>query len=314
MKYLQNRIAESRQTLSAVMVYSAAVWLLAGLIQEGWWIQFVLFVASVFMMMTLSNTNLLIRIYSRLVSVSFAVLSCAASFLFPSVAGAFVQLCVILSIFSLFNAYQEQPVVGWIYYAFLFLSLASLAEARMLWFLPLLWFLMLVPVHARGGRALTASVLGILTPYWAALSWLLFSQGASLDISLAGAHFGKLADSVMYGFDTLGLQRLLVLLLAVALGALGGVHFILKHFEDRYRVRQLYYSFIYIAIYSCVMMIAFPSQFDLLLRVLIIAVSPLAGHFFALTKTKASNICFLVTAGIIFILTVFNLWTSSSVF
>jgi len=118
----------------------------------------------------------------------------------------------------------------------------------------------------------------------------------------------------MYGFDTLGLQQLLVLPLAVALGALGGIHFILKHFEDRYRVRQLYYSFIYIAIYSCVMMIAFPSQFDLLLRVLIIAVSPLAGHFFALTKTKASNICFLVTAGIIFILTVFNLWTSSSVF
>ena len=61
-------------------------------------------------------------------------------------------------------------------------------------------------------------------------------------------------------------------------------------------------------------MFVIPSQFDILLRILIIAVSPLIGHFFALTKTKVSNIFFLVTAGVILILTLFNLWSSSSIF
>ena len=112
MKYIQNQIAESRQTLPATMVYSAVVWLLAGMIQEGWWmIQFPLFLISAFLMMQLNNVNLLIRIYSRMISVSFVMLSCAAAFLFPSVTGGFVQFCFIVSILSLFNTYQELPVV-----------------------------------------------------------------------------------------------------------------------------------------------------------------------------------------------------------
>jgi hypothetical protein len=61
-------------------------------------------------------------------------------------------------------------------------------------------------------------------------------------------------------------------------------------------------------------MFVIPSQFYMLLRILIIAASPLIGHFFALTKTKVSNIFFLVTARIILILTIFNLWSSSSIF
>ena len=91
MKRIQNKIAESRQTLPTALGYSAVVWLLAGMIQEGWWIQFPLFLLCAFLMMQLSNINLLIRIYSRMISVSFVVLSCAAAFLFPSIPGGFVQ-------------------------------------------------------------------------------------------------------------------------------------------------------------------------------------------------------------------------------
>ena len=106
MKYIQNQIAVSRQTLPTTMVYSAVVWLLAGVIQEGWWmIQFPLFLISAFLMMQLNNVNMLIRIYSRMISVSFVILSCAAAFLFPSATGGFVQFCFIVSILSLFNTY-----------------------------------------------------------------------------------------------------------------------------------------------------------------------------------------------------------------
>ena len=314
MKYIQNQIAESRQTLPTTMVYSAVVWLLAGMIQEGWWIQFPLFLLSAFLMMQLSNINLLIRIYSRMISVSFVMLSCAAAFLFPSVTGGFVQFCFIVSILSLFNTYQELPVIGWLYYAFLFLSLASLVEVWMLLYLPLFWFLMLVTIHARGWRAFMASVLGLLTPYWFMLAYQLFRQGSQFDVNQLVAQLGELPSFSLSDFAVDDLQRLMMLAVVIILGIVGGIHFIMKHYEDKFRVRQLYYSFIYLALYTLALMFVIPSQFDILLRILIIAVSPLIGHFFALTKTKASNNFFLAVAGVILILTIFNLWSSSSVF
>jgi hypothetical protein len=228
--------------------------------------------------------------------------------------GGFVQFCFIVSILSLFNTYQGLPVIGWLYYAFLFLSLASLVEVRILLYLPLFWLLMLVTIHARGWRAIMASVLGILTPYWFMLAWLLYSQRQEFDYNQLISHFGELSAVTLSDFAIDDLQRLLTLTVVIIPGIVGGIHFIMKHYEDKFRVRQLYYSFIYLALYTFALMFVIPSQFDMLLRILIIAASPLIGHFFALTKTKVSNIFFLVTAGIILILTIFNLWSSSSIF
>ena len=212
------------------------------------------------------------------------------------------------------NPHSSLPAIGWLYYAFLFLSLASLVEVRILLYLPLFWLLMLVTIHARGWRAITASVLGILTPYWFMLAWLLYSQRQEFDYNQLISHFGELSAVTLSDFAIDDLQRLLTLVVVIIPGIVGGIHFIMKHYEDKFRVRQLYYSFIYLALYTFALMFVIPSQFDMLLRILIIAASPLIGHFFALTKTKVSNIFFLVTAGVILILTIFNLWSSSSIF
>ena len=83
MKRLQNQIAGSRYTLPVTMIYGALVWLLAGLIQHQWWLQFALFNVAALLMLEFTNINVLIRIYSRSVSSAFVMLSCAAVFLFP---------------------------------------------------------------------------------------------------------------------------------------------------------------------------------------------------------------------------------------
>ena len=83
-KRVQNIIAESRYTLPIAAFYSICIWLIAGLVSQMWWIQFGCFVVSAVMMMLLNKENMLIRIYSRLVSSTYLVLSCAAVFLFAS--------------------------------------------------------------------------------------------------------------------------------------------------------------------------------------------------------------------------------------
>ena len=49
----------------------------------------------------------------------------------------------------------------------------------------------------------------------------------------------------------------------------------------------------------------------MLIRIMTVAVSPLIGHFLALTKTKITNIAFIVITVAILALTTFNLWISS---
>ena len=98
-KRFQNRIAESRHTLPITAFYSICIWLLAGLVSQQWWIQFGCFVVSAWMMMMLNKENMLIRIYSRLVSSAYLVLTCAAVFLFASRSSAIMQMGAVISLF-----------------------------------------------------------------------------------------------------------------------------------------------------------------------------------------------------------------------
>ena len=81
LKRTQNKVAESRFTLSVVVAYAIAIWLVSGMlipqlplttegIRQGAWIPFVCFMVSAYLMVELNNSNALIRIYSRTVSCS----------------------------------------------------------------------------------------------------------------------------------------------------------------------------------------------------------------------------------------------------
>ena len=64
-KRLQNRVAESRFAFPVAVVYAAVVWMMAGLVGSSLYLQLGVFAVSTLMMVTLNNTNALIRIYSR---------------------------------------------------------------------------------------------------------------------------------------------------------------------------------------------------------------------------------------------------------
>ena len=313
-KYLQNKIAGSRITLPVACLYSFVVWLASGVIQEKWWLQLSCFAFTTYLMAILNSKNSLIRVYSSLISVFFMVFTCCNCLLFPSIREAVSILFLVLCYFILFSSYQDKTATGLTLYGFAALGAATMSNVHLLYYVPLFWLFMRYNLLSLSWRTWMASLLGLLTPYWFMLAWLFYTHRHEFDFSLLISHFGDLSAVTLSDFAIDDLQRLLTLVVVIILGIVGGIHFIMKHYEDKFRVRQLYYSFIYLALYTLALMFVIPSQFDILLRILIIAVSPLIGHFFALTKTKVSNIFFLVTAGVILILTLFNLWSSSSIF
>lgn len=309
MKRLQNKIAESRRTLPFAMLYSTAIWLLAGLIKEQWWLQFACFVLSVLLVMRINSKNLLIRIYSRSVSVAFIFLSCAAVLLFPSWTGGIVQICFIATLMILYDSYQDNTAVDKAYYAFLLLGVASMLDAHVFFYLPLVWFVMIVIVYALSWRTFLASLLGLATPYWFMIGWLMWQKEENFQ-TLFSLFARQDILQFPFNFETIPIPSQLIIIFTAVMMVIGSVHFIHSSFRDKIRVRQIYYSFIIIGFYSLVLLVLQP-QSELAIRMLIIATSPLIGHYWALTNSRISNILVCALTIVLILLTAFNLWISS---
>ena len=293
------------------MLYCTAIWVLAGLFEAQWWVQFASFLLSVLLVMRINSKNLLIRIYSRSVSVAFIFLSCAAVFLFPSWTGGIVQLCCIAALMLLFDSYQDQAAVWNVYYAFLFLGISSMFDATIVFYLPLLWIMMKIIVYSLSWRTFFASLLGLATPYWFMTGWLIWQKNGDLHAIIS---LFDVQDILQFPFDFsfVSLSCQLIMAFATLLLVIGSIHFIHSSFRDKIRVRQIYYGFITLGLYSLAILVLQPHN-EQALRMLIFAASPLTGHYWALTNSRISNILFIVLTVALIALTAFNLWISSSV-
>lgn len=310
-KRLQNKISESRLTLPATLCYAVGIWLLCGLIKEQWWIQFGCFLLTTYLMVELNNSNALIRIYSRIVSVAFLVLSCMACFLFPSLEGNITQLFVVAAYLILFRCYQDKTSTGLTYYGFLFIGLASLTFPPILYYVPLLWILMLTNLQTFSERTVIASLLGIITPYWLGVCWLFYQD----DLSFFIRHLMSLVDfQEPFDFSILNNGQVVTFLFVILLLLIGIIHYWHSSYNDKIRIRQLYGFFFWVAFLTIAFICLQPQHFDILIRILIINTAPLIGHYIALTHTKVTNIVFCLISVITFILTGYNLWMSSSLF
>ena len=311
MKQFQNKIAESRLALPAASLYALAVWLLCGLLTQHWWVQFGCFAVATYLMVELNNINALIRIYSRMVSCTFVALSCCACFLFPSLLGAIMQICVIGTFMLLFATYQDKASVGMTYYAFTVLGICSMTFVHVVYYLPLLWILMATHLQSLSWRTWGASILGLLTPYWFASCWLIWHE----DFSLLADHFTQLA---VFQFPirhlSLSPSQIAFFALLLLLFVVSSVHNIRQQNLDKIRIRLLYGVLIWTGLLTVVFILFQPQHYNSLIRIMIICTAPLAAHFIALTHTKLTNIFFCAITAITLLLTIYNVWMSSSLF
>lgn len=309
-KRAQNVVAESRLTLPTVLTYSILLWLTAGLVAEQWWIQFVCFAVSTYLMAELNNSYALIRIYSRMVSASFLVLLCMTG-LFSSTAGAIAQLCVVASYLTVFHCYQDKTATGWTFYTFVLIGLASLVQVHILYFVPFLWLLMLFNLQCMSWRTFFASIIGLLTPYWFGACYFVY-QG---DFMLLGEHFASLAVfQYPYDYASLDVRQVLTFAFVVAICLTGIIHYVRNSYNDKIRTRQFYGCFITMSLLVIVLLVVQPQHYDLLMRLLIINTSPLIAHFLSLTYTRITNVAFFVIVVVALALTIVNTWMPSLTF
>lgn len=304
-KRLQNKVAESKLALPLASVYATGVWLLCGLIQQQWWAQFVCFGVSTILMAQINNANALIRIYSRMMSCSFLVLTCCACFLFPFAHKGIMEMCIVGSMFMLFMSYQDKQSGGYTYYAYLLFGTASIFYAQVLYYLPLLWLLSATQLQSLSWRTWGASVLGLLTPYWYE-SCLLVWAG---DFTPLINHFARLTTfKAPFDFSILSTSQIATFALVGMTAITGIIHYINKHHDDKIRVRLIFGFFIWTDLATALFLILQPQHYDCLMRIMIICTAPLIAHFLALTSTKMTNIAFCAFIVLTLILTGYNIW------
>ena len=305
-KRLQNRIAESKLTLPVASIYAIVIWLLGGLIQGNWWAQFGLFMMTVYIMAQMNNMNALIRIYSRMVSCSFIAMSCAACFLFSSLQGALIQVCYAGAVTLLFMTYQDKQACGLTFYAYILFGTAAIADVRILYFVPIIWLLTATQIQSLSGRTLSASILGLLMPYWVMLCWKVWNNDFSSFLNL----FAKWNDFYpILDFTVLSTSQVATWTLVAVAAITGIIHCIRKHRDDRIRTRLLIGFLTWMTLATMFFTALQPQFYDILIGLSIINTAPLIGHFIALSSTRLTNIyCgFLLAATLL--LTVYNLWS-----
>lgn len=263
------------------------------------------------LMLQLNKLHVLIRIYSRMVSSTFLVLSCCACFLFPSISGAISSMCLVLGYILLFTSYQDQQATGKVFYAFLVYGIASMAQVHILYFVPLLWIFMGKHLSLLTMRTWTASVIGLLTPYWMIGSWLIYHYG----IDKWADHFTPLVTFHQpFDFGILSTSQMATFALMVILMLTGIAHIIHKSYAENIRTRMFYSIFIWTDLAVTVFLILQPQHYELLMRIMIINTAPLIAHYFTLTSTKLTNASFFLFIIVVLILTAYNLWSTSSLF
>lgn len=307
----QNRVAQSRWTLSFTAVYAALACLAAGVLTRQLWIQPLLLAVSTLMLIEFNNANSLIRIYSRMVSSSFLVMMTMSAFLLPSTEVAVTQMAFILFYLYFFKAYQDPTSAGWVFYAFMGIGIASITFVQILFFVPVLWILLATNVLAFSARTFFASILGIIAPYWFVGGYYAYMN----DLDYFRRHLLELLQlAPAFNMGILDEHRIITGCFILLLAVLGSVHFLIYSYQDKIRTRMMYETFITLAACSIAFTALQPRHFDKLLGMTIVTTAPLIGHYLALSHSKISNICFFVIIALALTITAYNLWMPSPIF
>ncbi len=290
--------------LPVTLIYMVAFMVVQVLLGHDTWLQMALLAVSSILMAELNNANALIRIYSRMVSCSFIVMTTAANFLLSSTNVGWAQIGLIAFFIFLLHAYQDVRAAGWVFYAFAALSLASIPFVHVLYLVPLLWIILGTNILALSLRTFLASLLGLMVPYWFIGAYAIVFQ----HLDWLAAHFMALAHpGAVFDLTVLNDHQALTFIFMMIITALGSVHFLMFSYQDKIRTRMIYEMFITLSVCCLLLMLIFPTLFNGFMALAIVVTAPLIGHFLALTHSRLSNIFFFVIIAAALLLTAYNL-------
>lgn len=298
MKRFQNRVAESSLSLPVSIIVCILIWFAAGLVSQKLWVPFLLTGFNTYLIAEMNNRNALLRIRSRMMSCVYITFATLQATLAAGWQLATVQTIIALCVFLLLLCYKDKTTVSNDFAISLLLSAGSILWVEILYFLPIAIILLCVPLYAISLKAVSATIMGLLLPYWSLIPYFVY-EGNTLWLQ---NHFKPLHDgSVLLNYSTTTYGQIAYYSLLVLLFLIGWLHFVRTAYKDKLKTRTLYDVFITLSLIFAAIVPIVPVHADYTLSMLTIAVSPMVAHYFSLTETKLTNIVFIITLAIIVI-------------
>lgn len=322
----QYSLAYNSVSLSIIVIALVVVWIIVGGsnpmgydsqwgiwpylpegVKNGGWFNSLLALlivsVSVYTLSELNISNVLLRINSRIISITFAALVLVAISLHSFHSGWVIMFLMLLSYFSLFRSYQLENSASLIYVSFLYVGIAILAFPKIVWIIPIYWLTLYI-LRTANSKSVCASVLGLLTPLWI-IGSIAFCKDKMDD-------FWNVARQVYTfewgGYSTLSSIEAATIGLFFIIFIIGVVDFYTRAYLDKTRIRILYYC---ISIHGFAIYLLFllqPMSYNAFMPPAILITSLMAGHYVANNHTSLSNIITIVITVMLTLLFVLSVW------
>ncbi len=293
-KRFQNKVAASGVTLPAAAVLATLAWLLHGEIDGhllGGWL---LCAVTTAIVAETNNAYSLIRVRTRLASVVFLLGLAVMPWAHPFGSAGVAMACVAGVLYFLFRTYQLTEPVGDTFRAQLLLGVGSLLFPPLLLLAPFYLLCMGFYLRSLGPRAFVAALLGLVLPYWFWVAGCLYVE----DFSPLLTHFEAFALPTwqdVAALTALPLLKKLVWGCTTVFTLVSTVYYLRTYYNDKIRTRMFCYILICQFFVLELLLWVQPQYFAVWLALLHLTGSFLTAHYFAVTRSRATNLLFILT-------------------
>lgn len=308
-KYLQNRITAGQWTLPAAILLSLSGWI------GAWWLlsekniensitlfSIACYAIISYLLVVLNNSFALIRMRASVQTVVYLLLAATIPILHTTWKANVATIMMLMSLYFLFRSYQKSFPMTDIFHSFLFLGLGSLCFPQLTWIAPLI---LIGAYHFQSlcFKSFFAALLGWGLPYLSFLGYAyLYEQMELFTQSLKSIiHFQPLFNTHEPWLLVSGGYLLLLFIVSTT-------HCFANSYEDKLRTRSYLNYLVFFNFCLFLWITLQPTMAKEIMLLLLPGVSILGGHFFALTRSRFSNIFFLLMLVLLIPLFLFNLW------
>ncbi|MDO4993395.1 MAG: hypothetical protein Q4E32_00160 [Bacteroidales bacterium] len=286
----QKSIAQGRFTLAVVALIALVAW--AVLPPDLSWrllLGFLSCAVCVYLLTELNNAFVLLRINSRMIGSTLAILLAPAVMLHELQTAHLILLCSVVAYYPLFASYQRPHATVLSYLAFLAIGISSTVFPQLLHFVPVCWIAQIM-LRTMSTRIWVASLLGIVTPYC-----FLFTYGYCTDqMAVLTDRFVGLMRFDQPDYTSWTLMHFVVASLALLHFLIGSIDFLRNIHLDKTRTRCNYYVVLLVGSLSFAWLLLQPQHALFILPLCLTNTAIMSGHFSAQSYGKVQNIVVVI--------------------
>ena len=315
----QRQIATGRTTFPVAILISLVLWAvtyqdkteLLSLLACGF---------TSYLLIELNTTFALIRTRTEMPSALFLWLYSSSLFLHPYQNTCWVQLLVMVMLFSLFYSYESKKAPNHIFHTFFFLGIGSMLIPELLWLVPLC-FISMAALRSFHVKSFFASLIGFTVPFWIVLGYQLFvniSHPSSIEgfglQQLIQQYFGSVfpfgtsLNSIIHEYQSIRLDEGITYGITLIMAIVGSFACNFYSNNDKVRTRSFLNALVPIQLGITLLVFLRPSLMEAILPVQAIFAAITCSYVFSLifnSFTYYFLIAVLVLSGGI---SLFNLW------